>query len=103
MKKLICLVIVLAIAILMALTVPEKKEHKTTAPAEAPKSAPQEPEFESEKHRALYLAIQGLDHPASVEELIAITGFEAADIAELLLDLELSDTIVNKYNRYSVT
>ena len=28
MKKLICLVIVLAIAILMALTVPEKKEHK---------------------------------------------------------------------------
>ncbi len=82
---------------------PAGKTDKKTAPAEPPKSAPEEPDFESEKHRALYLAIRELDHPASTEELIGITGLDAADIAELLLDLELADKIVNKYNRYSVT
>ncbi|MCR4780333.1 MAG: DNA-protecting protein DprA [Ruminiclostridium sp.] len=81
----------------------DKKEDKKTTPAEPPKSAPEESDFESEKHRSLYLAISGLDHPAAAEELIGMTGFDAAEIAELLLDLELSDMIVNTHNRYTVT
>lgn len=78
-------------------------DDKKTTPPPAPESTAEESDFESPDHYGLYTAIAGLGHPASAEELIAMTGHTPGRINELLLDLEIAEKIVNMHNRYTVT
>ncbi len=58
--------------------------------------------FESEEHAAVFGTMQGQGKAVGAEELIALTGIDAARLSEILLDLEIEGLISASAGRYAV-
>ena len=58
--------------------------------------------FESSEHSAVYEAIKSAASPVGAEELIGITGIDAARVSEILLDLEIGGNIASSAGRYKI-
>ncbi len=80
-------------------TVTEQPEGKNNAPGTA--ESPTESDFDNKEQYELYLLVKEAGAQISLEELIAKTGRNAADLSETLLDLEIAGRITSTGNRYS--